>query len=99
MKNYDHEMFFQYTRMYPPQFNKLLVMLKLKLLKRSQRESLCPELRLAMTLKYLAHGGGFSSLAWEFRVGQSTVSKVIFETCTAIWNVLQPQYIRIPEGN
>nr|CAI5865988.1 unnamed protein product [Callosobruchus analis] len=82
MKTQDHEMFFKYTTMLPKQFDQLLDLLKPKLLNCSRREYLSPELRLAMTLKYLAHGGSFQSLSWEFRVGHSTVSKVIFETCT-----------------
>ncbi|VEN53414.1 unnamed protein product [Callosobruchus maculatus] len=97
MKTNDHEMFFKYTRMLPDQFDHLLNLLKPKLLKRSRREFLSPELRLAMVLKYLAHGGSFQSLSWEFRVGHSTVSKVILETC--IWDVLQPIYLITPTTN
>lgn len=67
------------------------------LLKRSRREYLSPELQLAMTLKYLAHGGSFLNLSWEFRVGQSTVSKVIRQTCLALWNVLAPIYLSVPK--
>uniref|UniRef100_A0A6P7GJI6 Protein ALP1-like n=1 Tax=Diabrotica virgifera virgifera TaxID=50390 RepID=A0A6P7GJI6_DIAVI len=94
MNNNDQEMFFKYTRMLPETFDSLLNLLKRHLLKRSRREYLSPELRLAMTLKYLAHGGSFPNLSWEFRVGHSTVSKIIFETCEAIWNVLKPIYVK-----
>nr|CAI5830759.1 unnamed protein product [Callosobruchus analis] len=55
--------------MLPQQFDQLLDLLKPKLLKCSRREYLSPELRLAMTLKYLVHGGSFQSLSWEFRIG------------------------------
>lgn len=96
MKTADHEMFFKYTRMFPEQFDHLLNLIKDKILKRCRRKFLIPELRLAMTLKYLAHGGSFQNLAWEFRVGHSTVSKIILETCVAIWNTLQPIYLQDP---
>nr|CAI5852262.1 unnamed protein product [Callosobruchus analis] len=61
MKTQDHEMFFKYTRMLPEQFGQLLDLLKPKLLKRSRRECLSPELHLAMTLNSLAHGGSFQN--------------------------------------
>nr|CAH7751225.1 unnamed protein product [Callosobruchus chinensis] len=73
------------------QFDQLLNLVEPKLLKRSRREYLRPEFCLAMTLKYLAHGGSFQTLSWEFRVGRSTVSKkhVLF----VLWDVLQPIYL------
>ncbi|KAB0790574.1 hypothetical protein PPYR_15024, partial [Photinus pyralis] len=40
--------------------------------------------------------GSFQNLGWEFRVGHSTVSKVIYETCEAIWETLQPIYLKSP---
>lgn len=58
-KEHDREKFFSYTRMYPVQFDKLLKLVKPKLLKRSRRAALSPEMRLAMILKYLAHGGTY----------------------------------------
>ncbi|KAB0804251.1 hypothetical protein PPYR_01221 [Photinus pyralis] len=51
-------------------------------------------MRLAMTLKYLAHGGSFVNLCFEFRVGHSTASKTIRETCEAIWEVLHTEYFK-----
>ncbi|KAB0790347.1 hypothetical protein PPYR_15286 [Photinus pyralis] len=80
--------------MYPAQFDKLLELVKPKLLKRSRRPALPPEMRLAMTLKYLAHGGSFVNLCFEFRVGHSTASKTIRETCEAIWEVLHTEYFK-----
>ena len=88
IKEYDHETFYKFTRMERRHFEKLLSLVKHKLLKRSRREYLSPEFRLAMTLKYLAHGGSFLNLSWEFRIGHSTVLKVIVETCDVLWEVL-----------
>ena len=39
---------------------------------------------------YLATGNSFRDLAIRFRLGRSTVSLAIQETCQAIWEVLQP---------
>ena len=48
------------------------------------RQPLEPGLRLALTLRYLATGDNFRSLAYGFRVAPNTISKIVFETCEAI---------------
>ena len=35
------------------------------------------------------------SLAFQFRIGLSTVSKIIPETCEAIYKVLQEKYLKV----
>lgn len=82
--------------MSPQTFDKLLNIVRRKLLKRSGRESLTPKHRLAMTLKYFAHGGSFQNLAWEFRIRKSTVTNVINETCDALREFLVPVYMNEP---
>jgi len=46
----DHEEFFNWTRMWPHQFRDLYKLVRSRLLKRSRRRSLHPELRLVLTL-------------------------------------------------
>ncbi|GAB1869443.1 Nuclease HARBI1 [Camponotus japonicus] len=55
-----------------------------------------PELKLALTLSYLAHGDSRVSKHWEFRIGRSTVHKVINDTCCALVKTLQPKYLSPP---
>lgn len=43
--------------------------------------------------RYLAHGDSIKSKAWQFRVGRSTVYKIIPETCQAICEGLQSTYL------
>ncbi|KAL2097890.1 hypothetical protein ACEWY4_007097 [Coilia grayii] len=40
--------------------------------------------RLAVTLRYLATGETFSSLAFSYRLGERTVSQAVLQTCDAI---------------
>lgn len=47
-------------------------------------------------ISYLAHGDTRVSKHWEFRIGRSTVHKVINDTCRAIVKVLQPKYLSPP---
>ncbi len=46
--------------------------------------------------RYMAHGMTFTSISQEFRMGLSTVSEIIPETCQAIYTVLKPDFLKIP---
>ena len=60
------------------------------------RESVPATTRLAVTLRYLASGESQQSLSWSFRLGRTTVSKIVRETCEEIWKVLSSIYLRSP---
>ena len=51
---------------------------------------------LTLTLRYLASGDAQQSQTFNFRIGKSTVSGIIRETCDAIWNVLHGVYLKTP---
>lgn len=36
------------------------------------------------------------SLSYSYRIGKSTTSRAIAETCEAIWKVLQPEFLAPP---
>lgn len=46
--------------------------------------------------RYLATGESYRSLAFQFRLGKSTLTTLIPEVCEAIWEALQPIYMRMP---
>lgn len=46
--------------------------------------------------RYLATGDSLKSLHYNFRLGASTAYNIVNETCVAIWNVLQPIYLKYP---
>ncbi|KAL6420934.1 hypothetical protein ACFW04_013613 [Cataglyphis niger] len=46
--------------------------------------------------RFLAHGNSVRSKSWDFRIGKSTIYKIIYETCDAIWQALQAQYLPKP---
>ena len=58
------------------------------------RESVPASTRLAVTLRHLASGESQQSLSWSFRLGRTTVSKILRETCEA--KVPSPIYLRSP---
>ena len=41
----------------------------------------------------------FRSLAFEFRMGESTVRSIVYEACEVLWTVLQPKRMPAPDGN
>lgn len=47
----------------------------------------------------MAHGGSYSTVAWNFLVGRSTAAKRIPETCSVIWNILSPIYLQPPDDS
>ena len=48
---------------------------------------------------YLATGDSFNTLAYQFRLGASTVRAIVKETCYVIWEVLSPSYLPEPNKN
>lgn len=48
-----------------------------------------------MTLRYLVSGDSMTSISYAFRIAHNTVSKIIPETCVAIWNCLKDQVFPI----
>lgn len=70
--------------------------LKFSLQKKSVREPIHPEQRLLVTLKFLATGNALRSLAFDFFLGESTVRKIVRDTCKAIHEELLPIYVAFP---
>uniref|UniRef100_A0A672ILS6 DDE Tnp4 domain-containing protein n=1 Tax=Salarias fasciatus TaxID=181472 RepID=A0A672ILS6_SALFA len=62
------------------------------------REAISPQQRLAVTLRFLASGESFSSLAYQFRMGKTTVAESVRMTCQAIQNTMMAeQFPRLTE--
>ena len=61
------------------------------------RKAISESERLCLTLHYLAYGKAQQSLSFSFRIAKSTISNIVNETCAAIWECLQQQYLRPPK--
>ena len=84
--------------MSPERFDALLEMVE-PLVRRKRtnfREPISPAERLSLTLRFLATGESQQSLSFSFRMGKTTVSNIVSETCDAIYSVLSPQYLSPP---
>ena len=49
-----------------------------------------------MFFRYLATGNSFKSLHFSTRMGTTTISFIVKETCQAIWDVLAPEFLPHP---
>ncbi len=96
MRNIHAETFHKYFRMDSARFDQLCDLLRPHLTKCSTRPAISPEERLAVTLRFLATGDTQQTISFSFRLGRSTVSYIIRETCAAIWDVLSPVYLAVP---
>jgi hypothetical protein len=90
----------KYFRMSKESFDFLLSQIRTKITKEdtNMRLAIEPALKLAVTLHHLAEGASHSSIAMHYRLGRSTVSQIIYDTCDAIFDVLQPIYLTPPQG-
>ena len=84
--------------MSPERFDHLLALVGPKIAKKdtSFRKSISAAERLALTLRFLATGDAQQSLSYSFRIGKATVSKIISETCDAIYTSLAENYLSPP---
>ncbi|CAH1966479.1 unnamed protein product [Acanthoscelides obtectus] len=60
------------------------------------RSSISSELRLAITLRFLATGDSYRSLEYLTRVSASTISLLVPHVCQAVYSHLQPEYMKVP---
>lgn len=84
--------------MSPERFEHLLSLVAPRISKQKTklREPIGPAERLCITLRDLASGDSQQTQSFHFRVGKATVSKIISETCNAIWLCLKEDYLKPP---
>jgi len=73
--------------MSPETFEQLLTMVGPIISKKDtyMEEAIGAAERLSLTIHYLAEGASQQSMSFQYRIGRSTVSGIIHETCQAIW--------------
>ena len=96
----DNEYFFKFYRMTPTKFEDLLRIVGPNLVKSSlRREVIEPGERLSVTLRYLFSGMSQIDLAGCFRISPSSISRIINETTSVIWNCLiKENFVRAPSN-
>ncbi|KAJ8050934.1 hypothetical protein HOLleu_04318 [Holothuria leucospilota] len=59
------------------------------------RQAIGPGERLSITLRYLATGQSYKSLAYLYRVSPASICTIIPETCTAIFEALKNTHMKV----
>ncbi|XP_039966253.1 protein ALP1-like [Bactrocera tryoni] len=95
LKEYD-ENFFKSTTMNAASFSLLLSRLRKGMMRWSKGKAVAPERRLAITLMFLAEGCNFRVISQAYNLGHTTIRKIIYETCDAIWEELHFDYLSPP---
>ncbi|CAH1997207.1 unnamed protein product [Acanthoscelides obtectus] len=89
--------FHKLTRMSLADFEYLLNQISSKISKQDTqlRKAIPAQIRLAITLRYLATGDDFQSLHFLFKISPQLISNIIPEVCSALNEVLKDE-IKIP---
>ncbi|KAK3931994.1 Protein ALP1-like [Frankliniella fusca] len=96
LRAHDTEKFYEFFRMTPEAFDRLLKLVRPHLTKYSWREAISPGERLAIALRYYASGDKYTSLSFLFRVSDQAISNIVLEVSAVIWNVLEPIVFETP---
>jgi hypothetical protein len=101
----DEENHFRYLRMTRQTFGELLRRVGPSLVHErayrtatADRPELSPGGRLALTLRYLATGNSQTFVSFGFRIARSTACRIIQETCEALRQSLQLEYVKFPSS-
>ena len=89
-----------YLRMDITTFNYLANSIKHLIIRKDThyRKAITVNQRVAMALRYLASGESYTSMHMQFRVGLSTISEIVPEVLEALWTVLSPVYLKMPNS-
>ena len=87
--------------MSPESFDYILSLVEPLITKKSTtlREPISPAERLSLTLRFLASGSSQTSMSFTYRIGRTTVSNIIRETCWALWQALHEKYLKAPRSH
>ncbi|XP_065117492.1 uncharacterized protein [Paramisgurnus dabryanus] len=98
LENNDRTGFRELLRMTAEEFDFLLGRVQHLITKQNtkMRRAIPPRERLSLTLRFLATGETFKSLRFQYRMGTSTISQIVFETCTALYQVMKDDFLKTP---
>ena len=83
--------------MIPAQFDIVFGLIEVDITKRitTFRMSIPPRQRLFVTLRYLATGDSFQTIATSFSMGKSTVRSIVDQVNNALWRRMSPIYMKV----
>ena len=93
-----YTLYFRFFRISPQRFDHFLTLVGPRIKKNDTnfRKAISPAELLVIILRFLASGESQQSLAFLFRVGRSTILRIIRETCDVIYTSLSDTYLHPP---
>ena len=94
----DTDSFKEFVRMDVGHFNRLVTLVSPFIAKEDtcMREAIAPAERVALTLRFLATGESFHSLAFQFRISRQEISMIVEEVCDAVAKVIGGRFMQVP---
>ena len=94
----DGERFQRYFRLDREQFDQLLSMIGpvITMMTTNYRRPIPPAERLAICLRFLATGDSYRTIACSYRVGVSTVARIVTQV-TKVGDALVPEFIPVQQ--
>jgi len=94
----DPAAFRNFTRIGPDMFHELLQVVGPRITKNHTwfRQSINPDLKLAITLRFLATGDSYRTLMYGFRVAHNTICSIVRDVCEAIVSAYAGDVIQTP---
>lgn len=88
---------YEYLRMDIETYRKLLDLVTPYIQKKNSamRTSISPHERLSATLRFLETGRSYKDLEFTTIISKQALSKIIPETCKAVYNVLKTEYLKV----
>nr|XP_054591353.1 uncharacterized protein LOC129155158 [Nothobranchius furzeri] len=97
MREIDDEKHYNYFRMSSSAFDELLRRIETLIShRRTHSAPISSSQRLAVTLRFLATGCSYQSLAASYKLGSATVGCIVKEVCEAIWTALKDDVVAFP---
>jgi hypothetical protein len=96
----DPKKFFNSFRMSQETFEQLLTSIQSRIERKDtkMRMSIPARTRLQITLRFLASGSSYKILEEMFCISSTTISQIVPDVCTAIWEELGKSYIKCPNS-
>ena len=98
LRQEDPEAWFNYMRMRPEMFDEIVQRVGPRIQGHTTncRQPLPSGLKLAITIRHLAAGDGYASLAYQFRVSRHTITAFLPKVCQAITDVFVDEVMECP---
>ena len=96
----DPAAFRNFTRIGPDMFHELLQVVGPRITKNHNwfRQSINPDLKFAITLRFLAIGNSYRTLMYWLRVAHNTICSIVRDVCEAIVSAYAGGVIQTPTG-